>query len=230
MKRGEISIRLASCAAGAALLFSGLVAGSAPARAFDDKPSTFDPLLNVIGLGKDNEEKPQIDYRERPKLVVPKGADLPPPQTSAGQRAANWPQDPDIVRRRQAAAAERAPRAININKNPVLTNDEIQQGRSNAPATAQELCDVRNAGVPDCGALTPADKLKQVFSLGSNANTDTLKPGVEPPREYLTEPPAGYRTGVSAVKDTARAPNRSYESPSAGDYARGVDPNKTAGE
>ena len=58
-------------AAGAAMVLAGALAASTAARAFDDRPSAFDPVLNVIGLGKDNEDKPDIDFRERPKLVVP---------------------------------------------------------------------------------------------------------------------------------------------------------------
>src|SRR5487761_1933969 len=114
MTGSEMRRRLGLGATVATLVVSGFLGGSVPARAFDDKPSTFDPILNLIGLGKDDSEKPQIDFRERPKLVVPKNDDLPPPQAGAAH-AANWPVDQDVRRQRAAAAAARAPRVISLN-------------------------------------------------------------------------------------------------------------------
>ena len=227
---GAIRTRLGLGAAAVAMVWMGCMASAVPARAFDDRPSTFDPLLNVVGLGKDNEDKPDIDFRERPKLVVPKSNDLPPPAAGGSGRAANWPQDQEVVRRRAAAAAERAPRVISPNTNPILDHDELMRGRSNEAETSPELCPVRNGGIPDCSALTPTEKLKKVFSLGSNENKDVVKPGAEPTREYLTEPPPGYRKATTETQYKNSGPVRSYEAPSAGDYARGVDPNKVSND
>ncbi len=218
--------KFAIAAAGAAMVWTGVVAFSGPARAFDDKPSSLDPLLNVFGLGKDSDEKPAIDFRERPSLVVPKNMDLPPPVPESRNRSANWPSDPDVRRRREAATAARAPRVISLNDRPELTARELQQGRSATRGDSSEICDTRISGTPDCSALTPADKLKQVFSLGSKSDDD-FAPGVEPKRDYLTEPPPGYRAPKQVVKATSSGPARAYEAPSASDYARGVNPNKT---
>jgi hypothetical protein len=230
MNRDTFRNRLTIGACGAAIMWAGIVAGTAPARAFDDKPSSFDPILNFVGLGKDSDEKPDIDFRERPKLVVPKTADLPPPQPAGSGRSANWPVDQDVARRRAAQQAERAPRVINPKANPILDHDEIMRGRAVEAEKSQELCDTKQFGVPDCSALTPADKLKQVFSLGPATKTDEVRPGTEPSREYLTEPPKGYRAATTVTRDVKREPNRPYESPSAGDYVRGVDPNRTSGD
>ncbi|HMN71662.1 MAG TPA: hypothetical protein PKA55_07310 [Rhodoblastus sp.] len=222
---GKFVGKLAATAAGAAMVLSGALAASTAARAFDDKPSTFDPVLNVIGLGKDSEDKPDIDFRERPKLVVPKGSDLPPPVAGSRNRAANWPVDPDVRRRREAEAAARAPRDLNaqFKANPQLSAAELREGRSAGPSSNPEVCPTRRNGMPDCGVEEPASKIKQIFSLGSK--DDELKPGAEPSREYLTEPPAGYRAPRNVVKATQSGPIRRYEAPSAGDYARGIDPN-----
>jgi len=212
-------------AAGAAMVWAALVAGSVPARAFDDKPSSFDPLLNVVGLGKDSQDKPDIDFRERPPLVVPKSNDLPPPVAGV-QHGANWPVDPGVERRRQAAAEARRPRAISPNENPVLSKGELQQGRVAKRGSGAAPCETMRNGIPDCSELTPAEKLKQVFSLGSS--DDTAQPGVEPTRDYLTEPPSGYRAPKQIVKAGPSGPVRKYEAPSAADYARGINPNKTS--
>ncbi|MDE2364701.1 MAG: hypothetical protein KGM42_18645 [Hyphomicrobiales bacterium] len=227
MTGNEMRKRFGLGATVATLVVAGFLGGSVPARAFDDRPSTFDPLLNIVGLGRDDAEKPQIDFRERPKLVVPKGDDLPPPQSGGAGHAANWPVDQDVKRRRAAAEAARAPRVISLNERTTLTPAELQRGRSDEKPTATELCDTRYGGVPDCSALTPVDKLKRVFSLGgAPVDPNKVTPGAEPTREYLTEPPAGYRAATRTVEVRQRAPNRAYESPSASDYARGVDPNK----
>ncbi len=218
--------KLASAAAVAAMAWMGALAASTAASAFDDRPSSFDPLLNVVGLGKDNEDKPDIDFRERPALVVPKGVDLPPP--AAGRnRAANWPVDPDVRRRREAEVAARAPRDINaqFRANPNLTPEQLREGRSAGPSNNPEVCPTRRNGLPDCGVEEPASKMKQIFSLGSK--DEDMKPGVEPSRDYLTEPPVGYRAPKQVVKATQTGPIRKYEAPTAGDYARGVDPNRT---
>ena len=99
----------------AGMLFTGLtVLTAAPSHAqtFNDRPSTFGPIMNFLGVSGDNtEDSAGIDFRERPPLVVPKNLDLPAPQPGARtNRAANWPQDQDVVRRREEAAraAERA--------------------------------------------------------------------------------------------------------------------------
>lgn len=212
-----------------ALVLTSVLGGSTPALAFDDKPSTFDPLINIIGLGKDEDEKPAIDFRERPALVVPKSTELPAPQAGGAQRAANWPVDHDVARQRAAKAAARAPRVISLNERTSMTPAELQKGRIDQKQDLQEICEERISGTPDCSAITPAAKLKQVFSLGSGdepKNRDVSTPGYEPDREYLTEPPKGYRKATTQVEVKQRAPNRPYEAPSASEYSRGVDPNR----
>lgn len=221
-----IAGKFAMAAAGAAMVWAGALAVSTAASAFDDRPSSFDPLLNVFGLGKDSEDKPDIDFRERPKLVVPKGSELPPPIAGSRNRAANWPVDPDVRRRREAAAAARAPRDINaeFKANPALSAEELKQGRSAGPSTNPEVCPQRRNGIPDCGVEESAYNIKKIFTLGSK--DEEPRPGVEPSRDYLTEPPTGYRAPKNVVKATQSGPVRRYEAPSAGDYARGVNPNK----
>ena len=51
-----------------ALVLTSVLGGSTPALAFDDKPSTFDPLINIIGLGKDEDVE-----EERRLCFVAKG-------------------------------------------------------------------------------------------------------------------------------------------------------------
>lgn len=184
-------------ALGAAALAAGF-AVCAPAQAFDDRASTLEPLWNILGVGKDGDEKPDIDFRERPKLVVPKTKDLPPPQATNANRPANWPTDPNVARRRDAEAAARGPRTVEINTNPIIRKPELLEGRTTEPRSQNEICEGQaNLGTPDCSTPTAAEKLKRVF--GGGQDKDVLVPGREPDRTYLTEPPRGYRAATRAV-------------------------------
>ena len=191
---------------------------SGPARAFDDRPAAIGPLSSVFGiLGGDSKDDGNIDFRERPALVVPKGSVLPQPRPGAGSRAANWPQDQEVVRRRDEAARARQPQQIELNKNPSLDKRELLSGRNDDQPIAVQLCDNYRSGAPDC-ERTPMEKIKQVFTLGgaSSAN-DVVIVGKEPDRAYLTEPPKGYRRATQTVKATSERP---YERPDDGDARR----------
>lgn len=63
-------------------------------------------VLGAIGLNGGRNH--QIDYQERPPLVIPPNNDLPPPET-AGARPADWPNDPGQHRQRKVAAKKRNP-------------------------------------------------------------------------------------------------------------------------
>ena len=188
-------------------VLSGLALAIAlsPAAAFDDKPGTLDPILGMVGINTKKGGDENIDYRERAPLVVPKSTALPPPQPNAGARAGNWPVDQDVSRRREAAARERVPQQIEVNKNPALTNQELLRGRSDAPAIAGDPCETYISGAPDC-APTSMEKIKRVFSLGGgDAAKDEVVAGEEPKREYLTQPPSGYRKATRTTRATQAA-------------------------
>src|ERR1019366_4147631 len=67
------------------IALSGFAPGVAPAQ----DSTIFGSMLKSLGLGGEN----NIEYRERPPLVVPPTRDLPPPQTTARARDPNWPVD-----------------------------------------------------------------------------------------------------------------------------------------
>ena len=196
---------------------AALAGSAAHAQTFDDRPSTFAPIMGLIG-SDDDSKKGDIDFRERPPLVVPKTRDLPQPRPGVGARAANWPQDQDIVRRRDEEARARAPQQIDINKNPALDKRELMLGRSDDQPVAVQLCDTYVNGIQDC-APTTMDKIKRVFTLG-NSNTDVVVVGKEPDRSYLTEPPRGYRRATQTVKATREAGYEREDAANASKYIR----------
>ncbi len=204
-------VKTAILAAGACLLVA-----PAFAQSFDDRPSTFAPLMNMLGAGDDN-AKGDIDFRERAPIVVPKGGvagDLPPPRPGVGPKVANWPKDQDVARVREERAQARVPQQIDWNKNPLLSKSEMMDGRSDEKPVSVSLCDTYVNGVQDC-APTPMEKIKRVFSFsGKPDDRDVVIVGKEPSREYLTEPPRGYRNASQTTKVTRDA---SYERPDASD-------------
>src|SRR3978361_374380 len=88
----------------------GLVMSANAARAEDDEDdSTFEEKIIkqiMTGIGGTNMENTGIEYRERSPLVIPPKNDLPPPAAAAVEAPVpNWPQDPEVRRRKGAKAA-----------------------------------------------------------------------------------------------------------------------------
>lgn len=69
--------------------------------------------MQILGL-KEEDEKPEIDYRER---VPPRGAAARaecPPQKSAAEANPNWPKDYDLQRRAAARRRRRRRSCVTI--------------------------------------------------------------------------------------------------------------------
>jgi hypothetical protein len=168
--------------AGAALL------GAGAARAGDDGAAPiWEGIYSIVGpiAGFDKDEKAPIDYHEHGKIVVPKSMDLPEPAAAASGES--WPVNQEILRKRvkakeKDAIAPGAPAKI-----------RATQGFPNAPVT------VRAADQPD--GVVGSDQSAQSTVLGNlnplgwvgmgKSNTPL---GPEPDREWLTDPPKGYRS------------------------------------
>jgi hypothetical protein len=192
---------------GAAGLF-GVVAWSTitPVYALDDDGHE-NLLATVMTLLTFNpvksEEKPEIDYRERPPLVLPPKMDLRQPQETGARRPESWPQDPDVVRRKKAAA-EAHWRGSPAKGNDVLSKQELMAGRAanGAPAAPEQRCSDRDHW---CLYVKPDDLRTQ----GIKADDKPLVGvGEEPEREYLTQPPQGYRVATKKVQPTFEAPKK----------------------
>ena len=193
---------------GLGLLGFALAAGQ-PARAADDGyENVFSSVLDSVGIIK-SDPPPEIEYRERPPLVLPPSATLPKP-ASAPQRSAAWPQDPDVLKRRKASADARAPNSLDpsqSNKGILLSKDELLKGRGQDEPVRPNTCG-NDGNQRGCLVINP-DELKAENDRWNAANpqkTDTLVAGKEPPREWLTEPPKGYMKPAKTMKATAEAP------------------------
>lgn len=190
------------------------LAGTAPASAEEDT-NTFNSLLGFFGMQFDKEDE-AIDYRARAPLVVPPRKDLPEPKEA--KRDPAWPKDPDVAERRRAALDSKRPAPTpNLSTRVELSAEELQAGRGGTVNTAPADDCQATSGTWSC-IYAPWKILQTAF--GGGASSDTVEPGVEPPRRYLTEPPAGYRTATKSVKATADAPKGQPDAADAGAYIR----------
>jgi hypothetical protein len=170
--------------------------GATGARAEDDD-LTFDQkiLRNVLGTFGVRTGSDEIEYRERSPLVVPPKANLPPPQTDQATRAANWPNDPSVKRRKQEAEKRRSGGSIYNEDEDArrLRPDELEMGRVLGRGSATAPTDEAKDGK----AMRPSELgyTGGVFGtlFGSSKEAETKFTG-EPPRATLTEPPPGYQT------------------------------------
>jgi hypothetical protein len=187
----------------------GVVALStvSPAYALDDDghQNIVDTVMSLLTFNPvQAEEKPEIDYRERPPLVLPPKMDLRQPQEAGARRPDAWPQDPDVVRRKKAAA-EAHWRGSSAKGNDVLSKQELMAGRAAnaAPAAPEQRCSDRDHW---CLYVKPDDLQKQ--HIEGMDDKPLVAVGEEPQREYLTQPPKGYRVATKKVQATFEAPKK----------------------
>ena len=165
-----------------AVMLFPLAVGSAKAQS-----GILDIGKTILGI---EDEKPEIDYRPRPPLVVPPKKDLPPPTTPAATKAQQWPNDPDIAALKKAEENRKKPVTLQDGYTRPLTVDEIRAGR------------VAGAGIPtqpetaaprNNGAWIPPSELRAIEEKLNLSKAPEIQPGFEPERQYLTDPPKGYR-------------------------------------
>lgn len=147
---------------------------------------------SILGsMGIIPKDKPPIEYRERPPLVVPQKLELRPPVNgqSVEARAPNWPRDPDVMARR--AEEEEARR-------PVTEGSVYMRNRKNASLSPEEMRAGTRAGA---GLPTePAGKNADISTISptelramDRRNRPQIASNEEPERRSLVQPPTGYR-------------------------------------
>ena len=171
--------------------------GAAAARAGDDGAA---PLWVGIGsivgpfVGFSKDPPPPIDYREHGKLVVPPKIELPPPAADSST-AGDWPINQEILRKK--AEKDDAKKHIAGQGDARL---RYTHPFPNAPVT------VRAADQPEPTASVVEEKPTSSSLLGSlnplswvGLNKSETKLGPEPDREWLTDPPKGYRAPAATT-------------------------------
>jgi hypothetical protein len=176
--------------------FVVLVLGAGPVRAGDDGAAPLwvgvgSILGSVMGWSKD--ERDPIEYREHGKIVVPPKMDLPAPGLAAGEDAGSWPVNQEAQRKRIAKEAAKKEIAGQGDARLRYTHPF-----PNAPVT------VRAA---DQDSATPGGKSEASSVLGTLNPMSWIgmgkseKLGPEPDREWLTDPPKGYRAPVGQASN-----------------------------
>ena len=178
-----------------ALSAAAVCLGSVAARAGDDGAA---PLWEGLGsivapiVGFGHEEKPPIEYQEHGKLVVPKSLDLPQPGGAAATTGGAWPVNQEIVRKKIAKEKE---------KNQIAgTGDVRMRGIHpfpNAPVTVNATDQPQGAAEGKAEAPSVLGNLNPLGWVGLGKSSTTT-PGTEPDRDWLTDPPKGYRAPVAA--------------------------------
>lgn len=161
-----------------------------------------DPLV-MMGLKVDPNEE-EIEYNPRSPLVMPPGSEaqfLPDPRSAQADYGAQWPDDPDVRARREAAALRKAamdekPRDT-IWASQAMSPEELnawgrQYGRNNGAGVT----------VPVRGRREE-DKVVDPRELLDRRKDPTGELRSEPARTTLTEPPPGYRTPAPPVEGHA---------------------------
>ncbi len=176
-------------------------AATRPALALDDdgRENIFSSMIGLIMPGDDGPAR-GIEYRERAPIVVPKNREaLPPPQPKAAEKTQAWPKDQEVARREADRARAAAPRVDEV-WNPV-NRTELDRVRSaggvQGPGT-DSSCN-EPLGRP-CNQEAFWSTLRN--SKSTSDDTKDLTPGKEASRQYLTDPPAGYRKPTTVQKYT----------------------------
>ena len=191
----------------AAAFFAGTFSMALPARA------QFQEIMDGVGFGKD---KDPIEYRERAPLVVPPNLNLrPPEERPVAAREVKWPNDPDVLRRKSEEAESKKPHDFSVLRSNqsaglLLTNEELRRGRvKGAELPSEGSYHTRNHNGYDIdqdshGRLNP-DKLREQGQAFRGKLDPPLKPGEEPKRRYLTDPPVGVRAAAAGAPLVATA-------------------------
>jgi hypothetical protein len=216
----RIAIHRIALAGALSLLALASFAPSA-ARAEDGEGGLWGSMLKTLGIGGEN----NIEYRERPPLVVPPTHDLPPPQTSASTtvRDPNWPVDPSA--NRQAAEKPKKGNQIrDLDKIPVAPRPAgPSMAGSGTPGPYPGGADTTAALPPPSQptqSTQPAASGGFFGKIFSSSNDKPTGPIIVPTRKSLIEPPPDFESP---------SPSQPYgAAPSRPDPAKAVTPESAA--
>lgn len=170
------------------LVTGGLALAASSASA--QEGALFKNLMEGVFGRSENE----IEYRQRPPLVVPPASTLPRPQEGGSARNAAWPNDPDVEARRAAGRNALLPATqrekYRENQRPLLSQEELRRGRLAGQAAGNK--EFQNTATFDEN-IGPIRIGKEMAARRTQESADQLVYGTEPERKFLYEPPVGYR-------------------------------------
>ncbi len=179
-----------------------------PAFAGDDgQAPIWTGLGGLVGLAHDDNSDQRIDYRERGRLVLPPKMALPPPLPPVAQRTAAWPLDQEIEK-----ARKKRQEMLNILKSQSdlqalrdghrLSPDQLRGDHSTPGQETANRCGSQS-NTRGCDWIP----FRNVFETVGLVKPDEIVAGQEPDRDWLTDPPKGYRlpaTTTTATQDDTK--------------------------
>ena len=150
----------------------------------------FDTILGTLGLKSSSGGA--IEYRERSPLVVPPARDLPPPEANAASKNPQWPVDPEVKEKKEAAARKRGQPDVD----PIKPVGPVELAKGTGKSTPGDSYDGSKPAL-----LSEPGFFKRMFNGGLSGS---VKEEIgtftgEPPRVTLTAPPPGYLTPSPAA-------------------------------
>ncbi|HEY1941134.1 MAG TPA: hypothetical protein VGH40_03335 [Roseiarcus sp.] len=192
---GEARRGVAACAACALWLgFAG-----APAKAADDGAAPlWVGLGSIVGFGGKYQDP--IDYRDHAKLVLPPTMTLPPPGGANASANVAWPHDPDVERRKREKAERETYQFVplHMRQSPTTTRDsKVTISAVAGEGPGERPCD-KGPG-SNCGTHnSPSINWNPLTWVGLQKKAPT-ELAAEPDRDWLTDPPKGYREPAEGV-------------------------------
>ena len=188
----SLRINARSIGAPAALGAVFLLIGSANAQAGSDDTGTFSAIGTAIGV---TSSEGSIDYRERPKLVVPPDRKaLPEPRAEGDGRPPSFPVDQGSARRQGARAVSAAPPSADEPTRESLTQPPYGYRRP-----SKDLSLVKDSDKKESSWWNP------MSYLGSSKDSSTQAPPSAPAQ---TSPGASTQTssGPTALATSGGQP------------------------
>jgi hypothetical protein len=142
----------------------------------------FGSMLKSLGIGGEN----NIEYRERPPLVVPPTRDLPPPQATGAARNPNWPVDPKTVDVQKKGSQVR-----DLDRLPVPQRPAVPSVAVATPPNPSASGATTGGTTPSQPAASSGGFFDKLFS-SSDMPANAVIP--VPTRKSLTEPPLDYES------------------------------------
>jgi hypothetical protein len=168
----------------------------APAQAADDGAA---PLWVGIGsiFGFGGKDQDPIEYRDHAKLVLPPHVELPPPGGPNVSGNVAWPRDPDVERRKREKAERETYRFVPLHMRRSVTTTRDSTVTISATAgqgPGERPCDKGPGGACPTRTST-AVNWNPLTWVGFEKKAPTVL-GAEPERDWLTDPPKGYREPI----------------------------------
>ena len=154
-------------------------------------------LAGLLDWGGGGDKKDPIDYREHGKIVVPPKMDLPPPGSSPAVDPA-WPVNQEAQRKKAQKEAKQPIAGVGDARlrytHPFDPNTPVTV-RAVDPQGNEVKCD-------NCGSSTLGNlNLNPLNWVGMGKSAPL---GPEPDREWLTDPPKGFRAPVEPIQGSAQ--------------------------